>query len=395
MNGRTAIVIGAGIGGLTAAQALHRSGWDVTVYEQAPALEAVGAGVGIAPNAVKALDHLGLGAALRDHGRRQSGLEIRLRNGKVVAHIPAEGIERRYGAPFYALHRAELHRLLMDELDRGTLRTGHRAEGITSGPNSATVTLSTPSGTVSERSDLVVAADGVNSRLRAKLWPDHPSAAYAGYTVWRGIVSAERAARLGLPPVLWETWGRGARFGSAAINDGQIYWFAGESVPEHATLEHDLGRVAGRFLGWHDPIPALLAATPERTLLRHDVYYVRDRLPAFVRGRVALLGDAAHAVTPDIGQGACLAIEDAVTLTAAISEAGIDAGLRLYDELRRPRTERMARASGRLGHILQARNPATAWIRDAIASALPTPVLMKSVGFALAWTPPLGNRSAG
>lgn len=203
MGARKAIIIGAGIGGLSAAHALRRSGWCVTVYEQAPVIAPVGAGVGIAPNAVKALDHLGLGAALRERGRRQIGLEIRLEGGARVAHIPAEGIERRYGAPFYALHRAELHSLLMAGLDPGTLRTGHRAEGVAG----TAVSLRTADGTVSDTADLIVAADGVNSPLRAALLPGYPGPAYAGYTVWRGIVPPEHTDRLGLPAVLSETWG--------------------------------------------------------------------------------------------------------------------------------------------------------------------------------------------
>jgi 2-polyprenyl-6-methoxyphenol hydroxylase-like FAD-dependent oxidoreductase len=387
VGARRAIIIGAGIGGLSAAHALRRSGWGVTVYEQAPVIAPVGAGVGIAPNAVKALDHLGLGAALRERGRRQIGLEIRLEGGARVAHIPAEGIERRYGAPFYALHRAELHSLLMAGLDPGTLRTGHHAEGVAG----TTVSLRTPDGTVSDTADLIVAADGVNSPLRAALLPGYPGPAYAGYTVWRGIVPPEHADRLGLPAVLSETWGRGARFGSATIDEHRIYWFAAESVAEHSSAVRDLDQIAARFTGWHDPVPALLAATPPDALLRHDVYYLHAKLPRFVHGRVVLLGDAAHAVTPDIGQGACLAIEDAVTLAAAVDKEGIDAGLRIYDELRRPRTERMARGSGRLGRILQARNPAAARLRDTVASALPTPLLMTALGGALAWAPPFGR----
>ncbi|MET7329661.1 FAD-dependent monooxygenase [Nonomuraea sp. NPDC005650] len=387
---KTAIIVGAGIGGLTAAQALLRTGWNVAVYEQASAVAPVGAGVGIAPNAVKALDHLGLGEALRDRAQRQVSLEIRLRGGARVARIPAASFESRYGTPFYALHRAELHRLLMAGLDPAALHTGHRATGVDLHADAATVTFQTPQGAVSATADLVVAADGIGSLLRTALLPDYPGSTYAGYTVWRGIVPAEQTAALGVTPVLSETWGRGARLGMAMINDGQTYWFACESVPEHATPEHDLGLLAARFADWHDPIPGLMTATPETTLLRHDVYYLRDRLPGFVHGRVALLGDAAHAVTPDIGQGACLAIEDAVTLAAAIEDGGIDAGLRTYDALRRPRTERMARTSGRLGHIMQTRNPAAALIRDAVASALPDSLLIGAAGAAFTWTPPLG-----
>jgi 2-polyprenyl-6-methoxyphenol hydroxylase-like FAD-dependent oxidoreductase len=390
---RTGVIVGAGIGGLTAAQALRRTGWDVAVYEQAAAVAAVGAGVGVAPNAVKALDHLGFGTALRERGQRQQALEIRLRDGGRVAGIPAARFERRYGTPFYAIHRAELHRMLMDGLDPAALRTGHRATGIARGPDAATVTFQRAQGEVAVRADLVVAADGVASALRKALLPAYPGPAYAGYTVWRGTVPADRVARLGVPPVLSETWGRGARFGMAVIDGGRLYWFACESVPEGSALTHDLGLLADRFARWHAPIPALMAATPEETLLRHDVHYLRERLPSFVHGRVALLGDAAHAVTPDIGQGACLAIEDAVTLAAALENApaGIDAGLRVYDALRRPRTERMARASGRLGRIMQTRNPAAALVRDTVAAALPDSLLIGAAGAAFTWTPPLGT----
>jgi 2-polyprenyl-6-methoxyphenol hydroxylase-like FAD-dependent oxidoreductase len=390
MRASKAIVVGAGIGGLAAAQALQRIGWRVAVYEQAPAIGPVGAGLGIAPNAVKALNHLGLGATLRDRGLRQEGLEIRLRPGRRVARIPATGIERRYGAPFYALHRAEAHRLLMTDLDPSVLRTDHRATRITTAADTTTVTFHTPQGPVSETADLVVAADGVGSALRAALLPSYPGPDYAGYTVWRGIVPAERATSLGIPPILTETWGHGARFGIAAINDGQIYWFACESVPEHATPEHDLDQLADRFRDWHDPIPQLLAATPKDALLRHDVYYLHARLPTFVHGRVALLGDAAHAVTPDIGQGACLAIEDAVALAATIERSGVVDGLSTYDAIRRPRTQRMAQTSGRIGHILQTRSRTAAGLRDTIASSIPTPLLMRAMGTAFAWNPPLG-----
>lgn len=180
---RKAIVVGAGIGGLTAAHALRRANWQVEIYEQAPEIGPVGAGVGIAPNAVKALDHLGLGADLREYGRRQDGLEIRTRSGRRLAHLPGTGIEERYGAPFYALHRAELHHVLARRLDPEILHTGHRATTVTTDADTATVSFRTTTGVVSETADLVVAADGVNSPLRAALFPGYPGPAHAGYTV--------------------------------------------------------------------------------------------------------------------------------------------------------------------------------------------------------------------
>jgi 2-polyprenyl-6-methoxyphenol hydroxylase-like FAD-dependent oxidoreductase len=378
-------VVGAGIGGLTAAHALRRAGWQVDVYEQAPEIGPVGAGIGIAPNAVKALDRLGLGADLRERAQRQDGMAVRLRSGRRLAILPGARIEERYGAPFYALHRADLHELLASRLSGTSLHTGHRATGLTTEADTATVTFATSTGPVSVTADLVVAADGVHSDLRAMLFPGYPGADYAGYTVWRGLVPTTSAT---VPAVLTETWGRGARFGYVVLGEDRVYWFAGENMREHDKPEHRLDLLAERFRGWHEPIPQLLAATPEHTLLRHDVYYLRAPLPSFVRGRVVLLGDAAHAVTPDIGQGACLAIEDAVVLASTMDAEGVDRGLRVYDATRRPRTESMARFSGRLATRLQTPNRIAVGLRDVIALAAPTPLLTRAAGTAFAWTPP-------
>jgi 2-polyprenyl-6-methoxyphenol hydroxylase-like FAD-dependent oxidoreductase len=389
---RTAIVVGGGIGGLSTARSLEQMGWEVALYEQAPAFRPVGAGIGIAPNAVKAVRWLGLDAALLTSGVRQAGLEIRLDSGQRVAHLPGSDIERRFGDPFIALHRAELHRILLDSLDDVALHTDHGAVDVVPGPDGASVTFQTPTGQRTAHADLVVAADGVHSRLRTALVPDYAGPRYAGYTVWRGIVPAEQAARIHVDAVLSETWGRAARFGVAVIGTtGQVYWFACESMPEGATPEHDLTEVADRFRDWHQPIPQLLAATPPESLLRHKVYYLDAPLASFVRGRVALLGDAAHAVTPDIGQGACLAIEDAVVLAAALDRDGIDGALAAYDTARRPRTQSLARTSGRLAHLLQLGNPAAVRLRDSLTRALPTPLFTRLAAGAFSWTPPTAS----
>lgn len=384
----SAIVVGGGIGGLSTARALVQAGWKVRVYERAPAFQAVGAGIGVAPNAMRALGRLGLAEKVREHGRRQAGLEVKVRSGRRVAGISATDIESRYGDPFIALHRAELHRILLESLASAALHTNHRATEIALGGDSATVTFDSPQGPVAATADLVVAADGVHSGLRKALFPDYPGPTYAGYTVWRGIVPVRTVEGLEAKAILSETWGRGARFGIALISDERIYWFACESMREGATPNHSLDDLAARFHHWHAPVPQLLAATPPDTLLRHDVYYLKDSLPSFVRGRTALLGDAAHAVTPDIGQGACLSIEDAVVLAAALERDDIDEGLKAYDAARRPRTERLAQISGKLGQILQVRNPAVAWVRDIAIGLLPSSAFLRFAGGAFSWTPP-------
>jgi 2-polyprenyl-6-methoxyphenol hydroxylase-like FAD-dependent oxidoreductase len=388
--GRTAIVVGGGIGGLSTARALERTGWEVAVHDQAPAFRPVGAGIGIAPNAVKALRRLGLDGVLRDSGVRQAGMGIRLESGRQVAYLPGPDIERRFGDPFIALHRAELHRILLESLGSAALHTDHRAVDVGSGTDGASVTFETPAGPVTAEADLVVVADGVHSQLRRRLAPGYPGPAYAGYTVWRGLVPAGRAPDVGA--VLAETWGRAARFGIAQIShSGQVYWFACESMPEGATPHHD---AADRFQHWHPPIPQLLAATPAESVLRHDVYYLKTPLPTYAYGRVVLLGDAAHAVTPDIGQGACLAVEDAVVLADALDRNGVEEALAAYDVIRRPRTQELVKTSGRLAHVLQLRNPVLAGIRDTLARALPTPVFARFAGGAFSWTPPAAARTA-
>jgi len=381
-------VVGGGIGGLSAARALARTGWDVNVYEQAPKIRPVGAGVGIAPNAVRAMDWLGLGDQLRARGVWQDGMRIRVRSGRQVVGLPGAAIRHRYGEPFVALHRAELHDLLLSSLDPATLHTGHSAVRVSTDDDAASVTFNTAQGPYTATADLVVAADGVRSGLRASLFPDYPGPTYAGYTVWRGLVAAADAGPLDVPPVLSETWGRAARFGIAVIDGGRVYWFACESMPEHDTPEPSLSALAHRFRRWHDPIPELLAATADHTLLRHDVYYLRHPLRRFVEGRVALLGDAAHAVTPDIGQGACLAVEDAVILADALSRGSIAEALAAYDTLRRARSQPMVKSSGRLARVLQLANPIAAGLRDGLAGLIPTSAFLRFAGAAFAWTPP-------
>jgi 2-polyprenyl-6-methoxyphenol hydroxylase-like FAD-dependent oxidoreductase len=385
----TAIVVGGGIGGLSAARALELAGWRVTLYEQAPEFRPVGAGIGVAPNAVKALRWLGVDAPLRAAGVRQNGMEIRHAAGRRLARLAGADIERRFADPFLALHRAELHRVLLGSLATTELRTDHRATRVVPGAGGASVAFDTPDGPCTTTADLVVVADGVHSRLRAALFPDHPGARYAGYAVWRGTVPADRAAPLHVEPVLTETWGRAARFGIAVIDGaGQVYWFACETAPEGATPRHDLAGTAARFSGWHPPIPGLLAATPPASLLRHEVHYLGTPLPTFTRGRVVLLGDAAHAVTPDIGQGACLAIEDAVVLAAALRDGPVDGALAAYDTTRRPRTQRLAAASGRLATLLQLAGPASTRLRDTLTRAVPAPLFARFAAGAFAWTPP-------
>ncbi|GGO01626.1 monooxygenase [Microbispora rosea subsp. aerata] len=350
-----AVVIGAGIGGLTAALALAGKGWSVTVLEQAASIEPVGAGLAIAPNALKALDVVGAGDEVRKLSAIQGRSGIRVPDGRWLSQTTAEAAAARYGDPIVLLTRSALVGILAERLPRGALRLNARVESVD--PATGRVTLPGTAETID--ADLVVAADGIWSRVRTALFPRHPGPAYAGVTSWRAIVS--------LPGVTGasETWGKGLIFGVTPLAGGQVYCYATATVPAGLRAADEKDELVRLFGGWHDPIPALLAAADPAAVLRHDIYCLDTPLPAFHAGRVALLGDAAHAMTPNLGQGACQAMEDAVVLAERVSShAGLASGLAAYSRERFARTLPIVRRSRTICRLTRWRNPLAVALRD-------------------------------
>ncbi|MBU2666626.1 FAD-dependent monooxygenase [Actinoplanes bogorensis] len=326
-----AIVIGAGIGGLAAALALERQGWNVTVLERAAALENVGAGLAVAPNGLRALDHLGVGGPVRALAALQGTAGIQKPGGGWISRTDAAAAEARFGQPTIVVHRAALVSVLADALRPGTLRLGRAAVDVS--PDGTVVTEDGPLAGA-----LVVAADGLRSRVRGKLFPDSPQPVYAGVTSWRFIVPR--------PPgelVMSETWGDGQVFGVVGLGDGRIYCFATAPAPPDQSAPDEKAELARLFAGWHAPIPAMIAAAGD--VIRTDIRCLDPTPPVFHQGRVALLGDAAHAMTPNLGQGACQALEDAVVLASTPED------LAAYSAARVPRTTTVAANSRRIGRM--------------------------------------------
>ncbi|WP_225854017.1 FAD-dependent monooxygenase [Micromonospora sp. AMSO31t] len=304
-----AIVVGAGIGGLAAALALHRRRWRFTVLERAAEPRELGTGLTLMANALRGLDALGVGDALRRQGVPDSPGGLRTSDGRWLSRIEGAALERALGTAALGIHRTDLHRLLRAALPASALVT--EADVIDVDPDVPAVTYRRDGTTTTLRADLVVGADGLHSVLRGRLWPDLPAPAYSGSTAWRAAI------RWTAPVATAVTWGPGREFGTVPLGDGRLYWYAAETAPPGGREPDELAAVRERFGGWHEPIPALLAATPPGAVLRTDLFHLATALPSYVRGRVALLGDAAHAMTPHLGQGAGQAIEDAVVLGAA------------------------------------------------------------------------------
>ncbi|MFD0149943.1 FAD-dependent monooxygenase [Streptomyces sp. NPDC055721] len=389
MEQHRAVVVGAGIGGLTAAVALHRNGWQVTVLERAADLAPVGAGIGLAPNSQRALDVIGLGDRVRDLAAWQGDGGMRAPDGRWLARTNARAAAERFGGPLVLLHRATLVEILTSALPDGTVRTGAPASLADPGDDRRPARLTTPDGDI--EAELVVAADGIRSATRHALFPEHPGPRYAGCTTWRVVVPAP--AR---PFAPHETWGAGRLWGTQPLKDGRIYAYAMAAAPAGGRAPDDEKAELLRLFGdWHHPVPEILAAVDPGQVLRHDVHHLPDPLPAFHRGRVALLGDAAHAMMPSLGQGGNQAIEDAVVLAHhARSAPDFIPGraLAAYTADRLPRTTAIVRKAARTGAItLLSARPAVA-LRSALVGAVsrfgPGLVLRGFDGIA-DWRPPV------
>jgi 2-polyprenyl-6-methoxyphenol hydroxylase-like FAD-dependent oxidoreductase len=368
-----AVIVGGGIGGLAAAVGFGRAGWRVTVYERQPELRAAGAGILLWPNAMYALDALGLAEQVTRAGVTQhADGGIRRPDGTWLSRIRGADLERLLGRATVTIHRAELHRVLAGGLaDSTEVRTG------------------TELTTVPDEGDLVVIADGIHSALRRRLAPQ-TRVRDSGQIAWRAVVPVDTLGQPG-----GETAGRGWRFGIAPVGPRQTYWYAAGPGPLRTTPAPDqLAEIRQVFQRWHDPIPALLAATRPEALLHHELADL-DPVPPMRHGdRIALVGDAAHAMTPNLGQGAGQALEDAVTLVADVAGGDLAGGLARYDAVRRPRGAAYVRDSRRVGQVFGATGRVVCTLRDLVLRATPGGVALSRAAKTAGWRPPVLPRAS-
>lgn len=354
------IVIGSGIAGLTAAIALRKVGIDVAVYERAPELREVGAGISLWANALRALDHIGAGASVRAVSLKLTRSEMRGKSGRsVLIALDAKAMEGRAGMPELVrmIHRAELVGALASHLPAGVARYGHECVSVEADGTAARVRFANGH---TDSADAVIGADGIRSVVRAAIHgASEPR--YSGYTCWRGVCPRPASVEAGY---IGEWWGRGLRFGITTLPNDRIYWFVGQNAPPNGRNADERGHLLSAFAGWPEPIRELIETTPADRVLRNDII---DRPPVreWSKGRLCVIGDAAHPMTPNLGQGGCTAIEDGVILARHLSRAtDVPAALTAFAAERYKRTAGIVNESRRLGAVAQWEGRVSCALRD-------------------------------
>lgn len=373
------IIIGGGIGGLCTALMLQRNGFRTELYESSSSIRAIGAGLGVGSNAFRALNEAGVGKRLEEKGNRLDCMIFQNQHGKVLNQLDFTVLAREFGLSNFTIHRADLHSILYEAISPGVIHLKKKCIDFVQDEEMVTVTFEDGSKASGE---LVIAADGIHSMFRTRLVPNSLPR-YAGYTCWRGVVKSDD------PKIhsqtAYELWGKEGRFGIVPLKDGQVYWFACVNAKFRDMDYQNLSPrdVAHIFRAFPKHVVKLIESTKEDALFHHDMLDIKP-LKKFTYGRVVLLGDAAHATTPNMGQGAGQAMEDAIVLSKSLKGSkSLSEAFQHYEKARVKRTEKIITMSRQIGEAAQLENPIAIKIRNAIFQAIPSSILIKRFRFLL------------
>lgn len=385
-----ALIIGAGIGGLAAAGTLRRVGVDVEIYERGGELRPAGSALSLTANARVALRTLDIDLDVERRGRVYPALQLRTATGRPIRTVPLAHLGDRVGAQNVAIHRAELHQSLLAAAGNPPVRLGAAAQRFEVAGDRVRVEFH--DGRTAE-GDLLIGADGFHSVVRRQLaGPERPRE--PGYVCWLATIPLRH-------PVIRDGyaahyWGRGQRFGLVQLDGDRVYWWGTLNMPPAEARDWRGGKaeIARAYAGWAEEVTAAIAATPESAIISVPA---RDRPPLerWGDGPVTLLGDAAHPMLPSLGQGAGVAVEDAVVLAHCLREAtDLPGALRRYEAARRERARWMVREAYSLSRIEQVAHPLADLARRLYLRWVPGRLLDRRNEIALTFPGPHGSAPA-
>jgi 2-polyprenyl-6-methoxyphenol hydroxylase-like FAD-dependent oxidoreductase len=371
-------IVGGGIGGLTLAIAMQRKGFQLTVYESAPKFKPLGAGLGLAANAVKAFLEIGIADEVLAVGKVMKMFRIADDGGRTIAETNSEEMSRRFGTvDNFTIHRADLHRVLLNQLKPETVVADKNCVDVQQDVNG--VALHFTDGTKAH-ADYLIACDGIHSPVRRKLLPES-FPRYAGYTCWRAVIDKvptdfdfNHAS---------ESWGVGCRFGIVPLSGNRIYWYACINATQNDPVMRSfrIPELLTYFSSFHSPVSEILKLTRNEDLIWGDIMDLKP-ITRFAFDRIVLMGDAAHATTPNMGQGACLAIEDSAVLANCIEDyETVEEAFKQFEQKRIKRTTKIVNSSWALGKAAQLENPLLISLRNAAVRLTPSSVARRQVKF--------------
>ena len=356
---RRAVIVGGGVGGLTSALALQKAGVEVEVHEKFPHLQGRATGFTLWSYAVKHLLDLGLEDAEQIGGPIEV-TEVRNQRGALIEEMPVGEVSRKLGAPSCDARRADLQRALMGLLGDGVVRLGSECVGVETDGDSATVVLGDGSRSTG---DLVIGADGIHSTVRSFV-AGSAKLSYTGHAGWNGVLDGFEHELL-QPNRHVEIWAHGSKAGVGDVGAGQVRWYVDRKQDAgHVDGGIDKDEILRHIDGWYELILAAVEAADPAETVMNEIWDL-PRIDAWAKGRVVLVGDSAHATAPWASMGACMTIEDAVTLSSRLaSEPSVDDALVAYQHDRKARDEKLVQRSRKMGAMAMIHSPLGAWLRD-------------------------------
>lgn len=371
-------IVGGGVAGLALAIAFQQLGKDFRLFEQSQELKGIGAGFGLAANAMQALDLLQLKTEVEKLGYYVKSYPILDEQGRVLLAPDTQAISQQYQQQNFAIHRADLHLFLLSKIQKEHLQLGKKALRLQK--QSDRINLSFADGSQHSCRYLIL-ADGIKSPLRQQLLPK-ASPRYAGYTCWRATINQRE---LSLPHGS-ETWGKAGRFGMTPLTHDRIYWYACINAPAQSSKHRNYSTqdLYRQFQAYHSPIPEIIAQTQDQELIWSDIMDIKP-LRHLAYDNILLIGDAGHATTPNMGQGACQALEDVAVLQQVLTKGyAIRQAFIIFEKKRLARTRYITNTSRYIGAIAQWEQPGLIALRNQLMRWMPAEVAQSPLNKLLA-----------